>query len=618
MSTPEPSIEWLYPDSDTPKTDRKLLAALLIEVARSINRDLAAKVPSYLAADPRLEEMRHILLGREQALLDRLRQQFDDPEQFALAVSRVLPAAIVQAAARDERLGQVLAPTIEVAAQSSIRKDPRTLVDILYPLMGPAIRKSIGESLEVTLQSLNAALKHTFSWRGLKWRLEAYRTGTSFGEVVLKHTLIYRVEHVFLIHKRTGLLIEHVAAEEIASKDPQLVSAMLSAIQDFVRDSFSETADGGLDTLRLGELLLWCEQGPAAFLVAVIRGNPPETLHALLRDTLTNIHAHRHQALDNFDGDTALFPGVRDELASCLRVQEKASEQRTSPLLWLVLLLPLALLFSGGYWLYQRHQENNQWAHYVQQLQAEPGITVISSERRDGTWHVMGLRDPLAVDPNALLAGSSLDPTRIVGRWEPYQALHPSIALKRIQASLEPPPTVSLTLDNGAIRAHGSASHNWIARARNYASLLPPGSPEFGLSSVEEIGKAEYERLRDAIQSRLVHFNHNAATPAPGQEAVIEALAAELRELVNTARELGFAVRVTVTGHADSTGKETSNLSLSLGRAEVMRSMLKTKGVNPDLLSIRGAGPLEPLRTGSTDEDRSRNRRVSFTIGINE
>lgn len=34
----------------------------------------------------------------------------------------------------------------------------------------------------------------------------------------------------------------------------------------------------------------------------------------------------------------------------------------------------------------------------------------------------MGVRDPLAVDPNALLAGSSLDPTRIVGRWEPYQA----------------------------------------------------------------------------------------------------------------------------------------------------------------------------------------------------
>jgi hypothetical protein len=162
VSTPEPSIEWLYPHSGTPKTDRKLLAALLIEVARSINQDLAAKVPSYLAADPRLEEVRHILLGREQALLDRLRQQFDDPEQFALAVSQVLPAAIVQAAARDEHLGQVLAPTIEVAAQSSIRKDPRTLVDILYPLMGPAIRKSIGESLEVTLQSLNAALKHTF------------------------------------------------------------------------------------------------------------------------------------------------------------------------------------------------------------------------------------------------------------------------------------------------------------------------------------------------------------------------------------------------------------------------------------------------------------------------
>ncbi|MGH9906665.1 MAG: OmpA family protein, partial [Pyrinomonadaceae bacterium] len=213
----------------------------MIELARSLNRDLAAKVPSPLAADPRLEEMRNILFGREQALLNRLQQQLDDPEQFALSVSQVLPAAFGQAAARDERLGQMLAPTIEVAAQSSIKKNPRTLVDILYPLMGPAIRKSIGESLDGTIQSLNAALKHTFSWQGLKWRVEALRTGTWFAEVVLKHTLIYRVEHVFLIHKRTGLLIEHVAADEMASKDPQLVSAMLSAIQDFVRDSFAET-----------------------------------------------------------------------------------------------------------------------------------------------------------------------------------------------------------------------------------------------------------------------------------------------------------------------------------------------------------------------------------------
>ena len=57
---------------------------------------------------------------------------------------------------------------------------------------------------------------------------------------MLKHTLVYRVEHVFLIHRHTSLLIAHAASQDATSQDPQLVSSMLAAIQDFVRDSFSE------------------------------------------------------------------------------------------------------------------------------------------------------------------------------------------------------------------------------------------------------------------------------------------------------------------------------------------------------------------------------------------
>jgi len=83
-------------------------------------------------------------------------------------------------------------------------------------------------------------------------------------------------------------------------------------------------------------------------------------------------------------------------------------------------------------------------------------------------------------------------------------------------------------------------------------------------------------------------------------------------------REMGVAARVTITGHADSTGKDTPNLALSTGRAEVVRSMLKARGVDPDLLAVRGAGPLEPLKTEATDEDRSINRRVSFTVSLGE
>ncbi len=299
----------LHATSGESSIDRKALARLLAELARNVDSSIppANDIPR---VDPRLEQLRTLLVGREIESLSRLSRQIDDPEQLAGAISRVLPAAITQASGRDGTLGEVLAPAVERATQSSIRSNPHTLVNILYPLILHAIRKSIGDAIDATFQSLNESLKYSLSWRGLKWRWEAWRTGVPFAAVVLKHTLVFQVEHAFLIHRHTGLLIAHVAAEEAVSQDPQIVSSMLVAIQDFVRDSFSGASQQGLDALRLGELTLWSESGPFAALVAVIRGNPPESLHDTLRDVLSRIHAARAGALEAFSGDSSGFADI--------------------------------------------------------------------------------------------------------------------------------------------------------------------------------------------------------------------------------------------------------------------------------------------------------------------
>jgi OOP family OmpA-OmpF porin len=58
------------------------------------------------------------------------------------------------------------------------------------------------------------------------------------------------------------------------------------------------------------------------------------------------------------------------------------------------------------------------------------------------------------------------------------------------------------------------------------------------------------------------------------------------------AGDLGFSVRVMIVGHTDSTGTEMANLSLSAARAEVIRSMLRARGIAPYLLLVRSAGML--------------------------
>jgi hypothetical protein len=384
----------LRPPSGDGAIDRKALAGLLIEIARSLKPELRAQQNGVRPGDLQLEQLRTLLVGREIETLSRLTGVVDDPERLAAAIGRVLPTAIAQATS-DARMGHVLAPVMEKAAESSIRSDPSTLVNILYPTIVPAIRKSIGETIDETFQRLNETLKYSLTWRGLKWRWEAWRTGRPFAEVVLKHTLVYQVEHVFLVHRHTGLLIAHVAAENAVSQDPQLVSSMLVAIQDFEHQ--------GLDSVRLGELRLWSEPGPFAALVAVIRGDPPEGLHDTMRNTLSRIHAERHHALESFDGDSAGLGDVEARLRELVlgeHAPPSTSLGRAVILGSLALLLIIAGAWAAWWW-------NNQqlWQGYLDRLRAQPGIVITEAGKRDGMFVVSGLRDPLAADPGDTARG---------------------------------------------------------------------------------------------------------------------------------------------------------------------------------------------------------------------
>jgi outer membrane protein OmpA-like peptidoglycan-associated protein len=737
-------LEWLLsPGAIETGLDRKVLAGLLFKLARNVDANVGMEPTGIVPFDPRLEQLRFLLLGREIELSRHFSQVLDDPEQLAIAVGRVLPAAIAQAAARDERLGQVLAP----ALGSSVRRDPNTLVDILHPLIGPAI----GKSIDAKFQRLNESLKYSLSWRGVKWRWEAWRTGVSFAEIVLKYTLVYRVEHVFLIHRHTSLLIAHAGSQDATSQDPQLVSSMLAAIQDFVRDSFAEQQ--ALDSLRLGELRVWSEPGSFATLVAVIRGNPPEQLHETFRGVLARIHAERPEALERFDGDSTGFADVEAALTDCVQLKQEKSGSAQKSFAWaLIGALAVALLGLAGTWGYQRWHdgrlwenflarlraqpgivittigegdgkwlvagmrdplavdpqlvlresaieparvvsqwqpyqsldpqfvlkraqealtppptvtltvENDRivaagsasstwiqharaasgmlpagasdvdlsqtrdldehderlWASYVTRLKAEPGIAITEIGQRDGKWLIRGLRDPLAVDPQLVLRESSIDPARVLAHWEPYQSLQPEFVLKRVQAAFAPPPTVIFALEDDRIVATGSAPLTWIQRARASSRMLPAGAPSIDLSQVRDANDGVLGKLREAIQSKEIRFEYSNPLPARGQEGVLDQLAAELKELAALSSTLRITTRVSLTGHSDSAGQGLYNLALSLARAESVRTLLKQRGVDPDLLAVRSAGTLEPREEGNTEVARSINRRVSFSVGIDE
>ena len=182
------------------------------------------------------------------------------------------------------------------------------------------------------------------------------------------------------------------------------------------------------------------------------------------------------------------------------------------------------------------------------------------------------MRDPLAVDPLALLGEAGIDPAQVVAHFDPYQALDPQFVLLRLQASLNPPPGVTLSVDGDRIVAHGSAPSPWISRARKVGSSLPAGAPVFDLSAMRDISEGALGKLRDAIQARSINFDSGKSLPAAGQEQVLDEIASDLNELAKLSSTLHAVTRMTLTGHADSQGQGTSNLSLAGARRGGPRS----------------------------------------------
>ncbi len=267
--------------------------------------------------DARLTELRSLLIRPEQVKLEELDRRLTSPESLAEQVSGALAHAVAMRGSPDDRLALVLRPVVEDAIRSSVRRNPQFFADILYPVMGPAIRKSIAEALRTMMESFNYSLETAFSWKYLKWRWEAIRTGRSFAEVVMLHTLVYRVEQLFLLHRESGVVLKHLTVDGIVAQDADLVSGMLTAIQDFVHDSFGG-GEGALETFRVGELGVWIEQAPRTVLAAVVRGNPPPELSTLLRTQLEFIELQYVAPLESFDGDASRFEDTTDLLRPCL------------------------------------------------------------------------------------------------------------------------------------------------------------------------------------------------------------------------------------------------------------------------------------------------------------
>jgi OOP family OmpA-OmpF porin len=103
-----------------------------------------------------------------------------------------------------------------------------------------------------------------------------------------------------------------------------------------------------------------------------------------------------------------------------------------------------------------------------------------------------------------------------------------------------------------------------------------------------------------------VLFEYNKADLKPGALRNLYTLVTFLKE--NPERNL------MIEGHADSTGSDSYNLTLSQRRAEAVQSFLLQNNIPPQRMVVRGYGKDYPVASNGTEAGRQQNRRVEIVI----
>lgn len=422
-----------------------------------------------------LETLRFLLLGPEyQSVLEKTKI-LDDPALLGQLITPAINEAL-KIKTPDNDLQGSLAPTVVGALLDSVSTDPKPIADALYPVMGPAIRKSISATMNQMTSNFNELLEQSVSPKAWRWRFDAWRTGRRYSEVVLIKNLVFQVEQVFLIHRESGLLLQHILADTAISKDPDMVSGMLTAIQDFTNDSFSVEHNSGLNSLKLGDLTVLIENGPYAVLAAVVRGTVPRDMQEILTETVEEIHLQEHKKLIHYKGDPDGFTHLQPLLSNCLKTElinkqnedkkkEKKKNSKSSKSLKYGIYL--SLLLAASWFIYSAYQssvERNEWANIQQIYQSEPGLIVTSSTYEQGKYLIRGLADPLAIKPSLLINHGTLDNIKVELEFRPYLSLEPSIVLKRIQETLNIPDSVKLSLNNEVLSLSGRGTRSWLGK----------------------------------------------------------------------------------------------------------------------------------------------------------
>lgn len=124
---------------------------------------------------------------------------------------------------------------------------------------------------------------------------------------------------------------------------------------------------------------------------------------------------------------------------------------------------------------------------------------------------------------------------------------------------------------------------------------------------------ADTERTGDGIVVTMrdkILFDVNSANVKPEAGASLQRISDILKKYPKT--------NITVAGYTDSTGSDAYNQTLSERRANSVKFMLVSYGVDGNRITAAGFGKMNPVASNDASEGRAQNRRVELHIVPND
>jgi outer membrane protein OmpA-like peptidoglycan-associated protein len=307
----------------------------------------------------------------------------NSPDEIAKAIAPEVGAAIREQIRLDrDAIVDALAPEMGAAIKRQIVLERDSMVDALYPVIGNTIAKYFAEAI----RSINQKVEQTFSIEGLQRKVRARMQGVSEAELILKESVPFEVQAIFLIHNLSGLVMIDIQQSDLDSLaepiDADMLAGMLTAIRSFASECMSRSADTTeLDAINYSGSKILLEVAGYCYLAVIIRGEPDCAFATKIRDVFGRIVQVYGDRLKQFEGDPSDIPTEAEiELKRLMEIAQaknsKKAKKSSKTLLFIGLTLFALIFVPIGIYQYQSSRDRQLETKVLEAFASTPELAV--------------------------------------------------------------------------------------------------------------------------------------------------------------------------------------------------------------------------------------------------